>query len=168
MTVARKILRNILIVITEADHYDEPMGLGCSIRDEASRFNQPHNQTKGKVMASSTMRKFLVLYLVPATVIDEWVKTDPDKRKVAEEKMQGEWGTWMGAHSKMIISTDAGGKTKRVTSSGIADTRNDIMLYSIVEAESHDAAAKSFENHPHLQIPQSSIEIMEITPMGGM
>ena len=39
---------------------------------------------------------------------------------------------------------------------------------SIIEAESHEAAAKSFEDHPHLQIPQSSIEVMEIRPMGGM
>jgi hypothetical protein len=68
----------------------------------------------------------------------------------------------------MIISTDAGGKTKRVTSSGISDTKNDIILYSIVEADSHEEAAKAFENHPHLQIPQSSIEVMEIRPMGGM
>lgn len=119
-------------------------------------------------MANSNLKKFLALYLVPAPVIDEWAKTDPEQRKVAEEKMRAEWGEWMGAHASMIISTDAGGKTKRITSSGVSDTRNDIMLYSIIEAESHDAAAKSFENHPHLQIPQSSIEIMEIRPMGEM
>jgi hypothetical protein len=74
----------------------------------------------------------------------------------------------MSAHSAMILSTDAGGKTKRVTSGGVSDTRNDIVLYSIIEAESHEAAAKLFEDHPHLQIPQSSIEVMEIRPMGGM
>ena len=38
----------------------------------------------------------------------------------------------------------------------------------IVDAESHDAAAKSFERHPHLQIPESSIEIMEIHALPGM
>ncbi|MGA7595274.1 MAG: hypothetical protein WCA64_08755 [Gallionella sp.] len=68
----------------------------------------------------------------------------------------------------MIISTGAGGKTKRATSSGVSDTSNEIMLYSIVEAESHETAAKQFENHPHLRIPQSSIEIMEIRPKGGV
>jgi hypothetical protein len=31
-----------------------------------------------------------------------------------------------------------------------------------------EAAAKSFESHPHLQIPQSSIEVMEIRPITGM
>jgi len=42
------------------------------------------------------------------------------------------------------------------------------MLYSIVEAESHDIAAKAFERHPHLQIPQSSIQVTEIRPMGAI
>jgi hypothetical protein len=42
------------------------------------------------------------------------------------------------------------------------------MLYAIVDAESHEAAAKTFEGHPHLQIPQASIEVMEINPMHGM
>jgi hypothetical protein len=41
------------------------------------------------------------------------------------------------------------------------------MLYSIVEAESHEAAAKIFENHPHLGIPQASIEVMEANPLSG-
>jgi len=41
-------------------------------------------------------------------------------------------------------------------------------LYSFVEAHSHEAAAKQFENHPHLQIPQASIEVMEVRPMNGV
>ena len=60
------------------------------------------------------------------------------------------------------------GKSKRVTAQGTSDTRNDVMLYGIVEAESHEAAARTFEGHPHLQIPQASIEVMEINPMHGM
>jgi hypothetical protein len=116
----------------------------------------------------NNQKKFLALYLIPVSVMEEWSKTEPTERKAAEEKLKGEWDHWMSAHSAMILSTDAGGKTKRVTSSGVSDTKNDIILYSIVEAESHEAAAKSFENHPHLQIPQSSVEVMEIRPIGGM
>jgi hypothetical protein len=118
-------------------------------------------------MASLSTKKFLVLYLAPPSVIDDWAKTDPEKRKVAEEKMRSEWAEWMAAHAKKLISTDAGGKTKRITSGGLSDTRNDIMMYSFVEAASQDEAAKLFENHPHLQIPQSSIEIMETRSMDG-
>jgi hypothetical protein len=113
------------------------------------------------------MKKFLVLYLAPASVLNDWSKTAPDERKAAEEKMRGEWNAWMAGHAKMISDTAAGGKTKRVTSGGVSDARNDIMLYSFVEAESHEEAAKAFENHPHLQIPQSSIEVMEVRSLTG-
>lgn len=114
-------------------------------------------------------KKFLVTYLAPTSVIDEWQKTEPDKRKQEEHKMQGEWKKWMGEHTKLFADRGAGvGKTKRVTRQGTADTRNDVMLYSVVEAESHEAAARQFEGHPHLQIPQSSIEVMEINPLHGM
>lgn len=119
-------------------------------------------------MTNAPTKKFIALYLVPASVIAEWAKTDPETRKEAEQKMQAEWGKWMGEHAKMIVSTEVGGKTKRVTTSGVADIKNDIMLYSFIEADSHEAAAKAFENHPHLQIPQSSIEVMEVKPMSGM
>jgi hypothetical protein len=115
------------------------------------------------------MKKFLVTYLAPASVIDEWKKTAPEKRKQAEEKMQGEWKQWMSDHRGMFADAGAGvGKSKRVTAQGTSDTRNDVMLYGIVEAESHEAATRTFEGHPHLQIPQASIEVMEINPMHGM
>ena len=119
-------------------------------------------------MTDAIKQKFLVLYLIPASVMADWAKTDPAIRQAEEKKMQEAWGKWMGAHAKMIISTEAGGKTKRVTAGGVSDARNDIILCSFVEAESHEAAAKAFEDHPHLQIPQSSIEVMYVRPMGGM
>lgn len=119
-------------------------------------------------MSTSTRKTFLVLYLVPSSVMDAWSKTDPVERKPAEEKMKGDWATWVSEHSKMIVRTEAAGRTKRVTSGEVCDTRNDVMLVSIVEAESHEAATQSFVGHPHLRIPQASIEIMEMRPMGAI
>jgi len=118
-------------------------------------------------MAPSTLKKFLVLYLVPTDVMAGWAKTDPATRKPAEEKMQAEWGRWMAQHAKMITLTEAAGKTKAVTAAGIGDIKNEIMLYSIVEAETHDSAAKAFANHPHLTIPQSSIQVTEVRGMSN-
>jgi hypothetical protein len=109
------------------------------------------------------MKKFLVLYLAPVRVVDAWKATPAEKRQADEQKMMNEWRTWMGAHARMFADPGAGvGKTRRVTAQGAAETRNDVMLYAIVEAESQDAAAQAFVGHPHLQIPESSIEIMEI------
>jgi len=117
-------------------------------------------------MTTPTLKKFMALYLVPAPVIADWGKTDPEVKRAAEQKVQGEWQKWLGDHAKSIALTEAGGKTKRLTVDGVSDTKNDILLYSIVDADTHEAAAKIFENHPHLQIPQASIEVMELKPMG--
>jgi hypothetical protein len=113
------------------------------------------------------MKKFLVLYLAPAKVIEDWSRTDPEPRKTAEDKMRDEWQRWLSDHASILTTTEAAGKTKRASSDGVHDVKNDIMLYSFVEAESHEAAAKPFETHPHLRIPRSCIEIMEVRPMTG-
>jgi hypothetical protein len=114
------------------------------------------------------MSRFLVLYSAPAAVIDEWKKTPAEKRKEPEEKMMRDWRNWMADHAMLFADKGAGvGKTKRITAQGIADTRNDIMLYAIVEAESHDAATRAFEGHPHFGIPQASIEVMQLNALPG-
>ena len=109
------------------------------------------------------MKKFLVLYLAPTTVLDDWMKKDPKEREAAEQKMQKEWQQWSSDHARIFDDEDAGvGKTKVVNPQGVSDSRNDVMLYATVEAGSHDEAAKLFKDHPHLQIPQATIEIMEV------
>ena len=115
---------------------------------------------------NSQKLKFIVFYNIPATVMADWTKTDPNARIAAEEKMKVEWQKWTGEHASVITLTEACGKTKKITASGISDTKNDICLYSFVEAESQEAAAQIFKNHPHLQIPQSSIEVMAVRVMG--
>lgn len=119
-------------------------------------------------MTDSAKKKFIAIYLIPAAVLADWAKTDPETRKTAEQKMHAEWAEWTKAHSSMILSTEVGGKTKRITTGGVGDFKNDIMLYSFIEAPSHEDAARAFENHPHLQIPQASIEVMEVKSMGPM
>ncbi|HEY4505077.1 MAG TPA: hypothetical protein VJG67_00045 [Candidatus Paceibacterota bacterium] len=114
------------------------------------------------------MQKFLVLYLCPTSVIEGWAKTDPQTKKELEAKMQDEWKKWTQKNKSMIKETAGAGKTKRITSKGVTDTKNEIMLYSIVEAPSHEEAAKIFEDHPHLQIPESSIEVMPANVLPGM
>jgi hypothetical protein len=117
-------------------------------------------------MTTSSLKKFLVLYKTPVHVLADWAKTDPATKQAAEQKMRGDWERWMGEHAKMITLTEAAGKTKAVTSARSEDIKNDIMLYSIVEAQNHDVATRIFADHPHLTIPESSIEIMEIRALG--
>jgi hypothetical protein len=41
------------------------------------------------------------------------------------------------------------GKTKKVTQRGIDDVSNDMGAFTVVRADSHEAAAKLFDKHPH-------------------
>jgi hypothetical protein len=51
---------------------------------------------------------------------------------------------------------------------GIEDTENLLVAYVVVRAESHEAATKLFEGHPHFTIfPGDSVEIMECLPIPG-
>ncbi len=60
------------------------------------------------------------------------------------------------------------GKTKRAAAQGISDTKNNMTGFVVVQAESHDAAANMFKNHPHFMIfPGDSVEIMECLPIPG-
>jgi len=114
------------------------------------------------------MKKFLVLYMAPSSIIEEWMKTPEEERKAAEKKMQGDWQTWMKKNAGIFADMGGGaGKTKRITSEGTAAAKNDVMLYSLVEADSEDEVTDLFEGHPHLGIPQASIEIMEVRTMGA-
>lgn len=114
------------------------------------------------------MKKFLVLYMTPAAGMEAWMQKPLAERQPEEDKMKAEWGVWMQTNGSMIKETAGAGKNKRVTKSGVADVKNDIMLYSVVEAESHEAATKIFENHPHLAIPDAWIEIMPANSLPGM
>ena len=109
------------------------------------------------------MKKFLVLYLIPPSVMDEWKQKSAEERNDAESKMGRDIQAWNGSRGKLFTDRGAGlGKAKRVTSGGAADARNALVMYAIVQGESQDAVAKSFADHPHLMIPDSSIEVMEL------
>ena len=112
------------------------------------------------------MEKFLVLYLAPIAGLEAWMQTDESIRKPAEEKMRSEWDQWMEANEGRVFDTSGAGKTKLVTADGVSDSRNDVMLYSLVEAPSHDEAAQMFVGHPHFGIPGATIEIMQVNNLG--
>jgi hypothetical protein len=112
------------------------------------------------------MKKFLVLYKAP---IEEFQKMMAKTDKEMQKKGMQEWEKWMKAHKKELADMGAPvGKTKKVTANGVSDTKNDIGGYSIVQASSHEAAAKTMQDNPHFQIPRASIEVMEIMEMPGM
>jgi hypothetical protein len=60
------------------------------------------------------------------------------------------------------------GKTKKVSQRGIEDVSNEMSAFVVVRANSHEAAATLFENHPHFTIfPGEAVEVMPVLPIPG-
>jgi len=116
------------------------------------------------------MKKFCAVYLGTPARMEQWKKLDDATRKQREQQGMKAWGDWVTKNQAAIVDNGAPlGKTKRIDASGIKDTSNALSAYTIVQAESHEAAAKLFLNHPHFTIfPGESIEIMECLPIPGM
>lgn len=106
--------------------------------------------------------KFFVTYQMPHAGLDQWMQLPEEERKTQEAQMQSQWNTWISGHKDAITETAGVGKPKRITPNGMEDARNDIMMYSFVEAESLEAATEMFKDHPHFGIPGAWIEVMPI------
>ncbi len=80
------------------------------------------------------------------------------------------WSKWVLDHKDQIVDNGSPlGKTKKISKAGIEDVRNEMGAWTIVKAESHEEAAKMFENHPHFMIfPGDRVEVMECLPMPTM
>ncbi len=116
------------------------------------------------------MKNFLAMYIGSASALNHWKTMDEGRRSQQEKAGKEAWGKWMATNEKSIIDRGSPlGKTKRISAQGISDTKNELVAYAIVQAESHEAAAKLFENHPHFLIfPGDSVELMECLPMPQM
>jgi hypothetical protein len=86
------------------------------------------------------MKKFMVLYMATGPEFEKMMKNStPEQQK----KGMDAWMKWMNANKASIVEGGAPlGKTKRVDSNGASNTKNEIGGYSVVQAESHDAASK--------------------------
>jgi hypothetical protein len=113
------------------------------------------------------VKKFLVLYMAPAESFANAMRNaTPEQQRKGMEA----WMAWMNKHKAAIVDGGAPlGKAKRVDKKGPSDTKNSLGGYSVVQANSHDEAAKLFgSDHPHLHMPGAWIEITEIREIPGM
>ena len=117
------------------------------------------------------MKKFLAVYIGTEAALEkaQWNKLDEQKRKALEASGIKAWMDGGTANAAAIVDQGSPlGKTKRASSRGVSDSKNAMTGYVIVQAESHEAAARLFESHPHFTIfPGDSVEIMECLPLPG-
>lgn len=98
-----------------------------------------------------------------------WDALPEADRRVKEREGIAAWKAWAEKHHATIVAMGGPlGKTKQVTQRGVNDTSNDLGAFTVVRAESHEAAAQLFEKHPHFTIfPGDSVEIMPVLPIPG-
>ena len=117
------------------------------------------------------MKRFLAIYIGTPSALEKsgWNQLGEEKRKKLQESGMKAWMQWGDTHKAAILDQGSPlGKTKRASSQGIADTKNNMTGYVILQAESHEAAARMFESHPHFAIFHGdSVEFMECLPLPG-
>ncbi|MGE0768205.1 MAG: hypothetical protein AB7L90_17245 [Hyphomicrobiaceae bacterium] len=110
------------------------------------------------------MPRFVAVYTMkPEAVAAFRAKAESEQEAIDALGVKA-WQEWRERNAAAIVSTDVMvGKTRRVTRSGIADVRNHIAGFLIVEAADIAAAAGLFQDHPHITVfPGDGIDIMPI------
>jgi hypothetical protein len=117
------------------------------------------------------MKKFLAIYIGTPGAHEKsgWDKMDETKRQAVIASGMKAWGEWMRVHAAHVVEQGGPlGKTKRTGADGVSDIKNSMVGYVVVQADSHEAAARMFEKHPHFTIfPGDSVEVMECLPVPG-
>lgn len=107
------------------------------------------------------VKQFIAIYMGDPNA----TRTDMDP--VTVQKGMVAWGEWIQRNADRVVNAGGPlGRTKLVSKSGVEDIRNAMTGYVVVQADSHEEAAKLFENHPHFAIfPGKGVEVMECLPM---
>jgi hypothetical protein len=98
-----------------------------------------------------------------------WNSLSEAERRAKEREGMAAWKAWVEKHQGAIVAMGGPlGKTKKITQRGIEDISNDMGAFTVVRAESNEAAAKLFQNHPHFTIfPGEAVEVMPVLPIPG-
>ena len=118
----------------------------------------------------SANNTFLAVFLGSKTNprMTAWNALPEAKRLAKQQEGIAAWKAW-AEHQAVIVGMGGPlGKTKKVSQRGIEDISNEMGAYMVVRADSHEAAAKLFERHPHFTIfPGERVEIMPVLPIPG-
>jgi len=113
------------------------------------------------------MKKYLAVYTGIPSKMASWETLPENERQQRMTQGIAAWRQWASDNDTAIVEMGGPlGRTKQVTRDGIVDIRNNLAAYTIVQAESQEAAAQLFLDHPHFTLfPGEGVEVMEILPI---
>jgi hypothetical protein len=113
------------------------------------------------------MKRYLAVFTGSPSAMAQWQTIPEAERQKRQAEGVTAWKKWVTDNAASIV--EMGGplsRTKLVGKSGISDIRNNLAAFTVVQAESQDAASKLFLNHPHFTIfPGEGVEVMEVLPI---
>lgn len=108
------------------------------------------------------MPRFLAVYTMKPEDLASFRNMPKAKQDAVDAVGVAQWKAWEERNAAFIL--DRGGmvgKTTRVTKDGVAAAQNPLCGYLVVEAETAEAAAQLFRDHPHLTVfPGDGVDIM--------
>jgi hypothetical protein len=111
------------------------------------------------------MKKFLVLYKATSESFQQMMKATPEQQKAGMDA----WMAWSKTAHNAIVDMGAPlGKTLRVDKSSVTQSSNDLGGFSIMQGETKESVAEKLKNHPHFQMGNAWIEVIEMMPIPGM
>ena len=110
------------------------------------------------------MTKYVFVYHAPVPPADA---TPPDPEQV--DAVMGAWNAWAGKVGDRLVDFGTPlANGVRVTPDGTSPSSREVAGYSIIEADSLDAAVDLAKVHPHLSMPGGcEIEVHEAQPIPG-
>ena len=116
------------------------------------------------------MKRFLAVFTGSPAALARWETLPEAERKQRQVAGVAAWKKWVADHQQAIV--EMGGPlspTKKASAAGVTDIRNNMAAFNIVRAQTQEAAAQLFLNHPHFTIfPGEGVEVMEVLPIPTM
>ena len=107
------------------------------------------------------MKKFLVLYRSNTSTPERMANATPDQNQA----VMAAWRAWAQRSASSLVELGAPLAPPTVLKGNRAP--GFVGGFSIVQAESADAAKKIFDGHPHFENPGNSIELLEQLAMSS-
>lgn len=108
------------------------------------------------------MPRFLAVYIMHADNVARFRALPKAEQDAIDAAGVPQWLAWEARTGASIVERGGMvGKTLRASPAGIGPAVNTICGYVVVEAETHEAAARLFEGHPHFSVfPGDWVDVM--------
>jgi hypothetical protein len=110
------------------------------------------------------LKRFVVLYNSSISAQEQMANSTPEQRQAGMEA----WMAWAQNAGDAIVDLGAPLQAaNRVSGNGVAQSDSQASGYSLLQGNSAEEIDGLLKEHPHLQMPGASIDVLEALPVPG-